>query len=564
MQNSIQTSSSAITFAEKNISNQDFSSRDLRSHIFEGLTAISTNLSDSNLSNSQFTKIHYPKDLRTDYPNFSSSNLSNANLSDTIFEEATFKNANLEKANLTKSQIINANFENTNLENADLSKSNTTNSSFANANLRNTNFTRAILHNANFNNCDLTQASFESADLSFTNLKDANLKDANLGGAELDGANTTGTNFEGVFEKTLDKILSDKISDKNYLERTIDSFKYILSHTSYRQKEQFLGMDDKGESSVLKLLESYDLNEEIRGNHELKNFIDNAKKLVIGFKEKNRLENGLLRTNEFIDRLNAHNTDFSNLDLSRVDFMSKDLPSEFNETLGRYENLKLEGLNFENTKFKNQENFSYADIRNVNFKNVSLQNANLDYSNLATTNFTNANLAGAKLIGAEITGANFEGVFEKTLNEIAKANSLDHNVYNNTLKSFIYILENSDLKQKEQFLNIDYRGESAILKLLESYELKEEICGNPELKNFIKNAKKLVIGFREITTSERQELMQQISKMQLSTSVSDSQSQPRDSLSQVNQSSPASSQEPSPSPASTISPNALRQNRQIS
>jgi uncharacterized protein YjbI with pentapeptide repeats len=331
-------------------------------------------------------------------------------------------------------------------------------------------------------------------------------------------------------------------------------------------------------------LESYDLNEEIRGNHELKNFIDNAKKLVIGFKEKNRLENGLLRTNEFIDRLNAHNTDFSNLDLSRVDFMSKDLPSEFNETLGRYENLKLEGLNFENTKFKNQENFSYADIRNVNFKNVSLQNANLDYSNLATTNFTNANLAGAslngaflentnfananlagaKLIGAEITGANFEGVFEKTLNEIAKANSLDHNVYNNTLESFLYILENSDLKQKEQFLNIDYRGESAILKLLESYELKEEIRGNPELRNFIKNAKKLVIGLREITTSERQELMQQISKMQLSTSVSDSQSQPRDSLSQVNQSSRASSQEPSPSPASTISPNALRQNRQIS
>ena len=102
-----------------------------------------------------------------------------------------------------------------------------------------------------------------------------------------------------------------------------------------------------------------------------------------------------LPDNTIIGDQNIVTNDYSNMDISGMDFSNKQLYSY------NFENAKAVGTTFENS-LTNGSNFS-----STNLTDAILKNTNFGSSNLANANLTNADMTGAIVGGSNLSGANF-------------------------------------------------------------------------------------------------------------------------------------------------------------
>ena len=102
-----------------------------------------------------------------------------------------------------------------------------------------------------------------------------------------------------------------------------------------------------------------------------------------------------LPDNTIIGDQNLVSNDYSNMDISGMDFSNKQLYSY------NFENAKAVGTTFENS-LTNGSNFS-----STNLTDAILKNTNFGSSNLANANLTNADMTGAIVGGSNLSGANF-------------------------------------------------------------------------------------------------------------------------------------------------------------
>jgi uncharacterized protein YjbI with pentapeptide repeats len=176
------------------------------------LTALSTDLSFSNLSDLDLTKAilssseHWCSDDRlskSNFPNFrganlDGSNLKNVNLSNADFSEAKLCRTNFSRANLSEADLTKANLQESNLTESNLSQANLQKTDLSKAQLSRANLSQAKLQESNLQESILTGADLSQANLQKSNLRKIDLSQANLSQAKLQDANLQGSNLTGA------------------------------------------------------------------------------------------------------------------------------------------------------------------------------------------------------------------------------------------------------------------------------------------------------------------------------------------------------------------------------
>lgn len=127
------------------------------------------------------------------FRDISNVDFTDRNLVNVFLESANAQGSNFTGANLGGSFLMDADFTNANLSGANLSGSSLRNAILVNANLTGANLDRANLTNAILHAANLTGANLNGADLT-----DADLSWSYLAGARLDNAITNNANFIGT------------------------------------------------------------------------------------------------------------------------------------------------------------------------------------------------------------------------------------------------------------------------------------------------------------------------------------------------------------------------------
>ena len=163
------------TFDTTNLSNTSLAEATFLETDFSG-----ANFSGANLTGTQFIK---PK---LDGVNFSGAKAESVNFIEASCEKAVFKDADLTNVRFPKNAYLKgSDFSGAVLDNANLMEADLTNSLFVNASMNNANLMKANLTNADLSGISAKMASFMKADLTDAKLVGANLMEANLKSARL-------------------------------------------------------------------------------------------------------------------------------------------------------------------------------------------------------------------------------------------------------------------------------------------------------------------------------------------------------------------------------------------
>jgi uncharacterized protein YjbI with pentapeptide repeats len=105
-----------------------------------------------------------------------------------------------------------------------------------------------------------------------------------------------------------------------------------------------------------------------------------------------------ISTEEFLQRYNQRERDFTGVNLAGVNLSGKSLIQ-----------VNFSSANFSGAKLK-EANLSYANLNEANLYDANLEKANLSSANLQKTQFINANLSEVNLHGTNLSEANLSGV----------------------------------------------------------------------------------------------------------------------------------------------------------
>lgn len=295
---------------------------------------------------------------------FSSFNFVNCNLDITKFD-----NCNLAHSTFDTCKLVGANFSGSSLEG----------SRFNNCRIRDAKFSPDVKNTDYlvFENCDLSCSELCSLRFEHPSFKKCRLERTNFNSSAFKGAVFSGcvyykTRFDETRITSSTSFKSENLISCNFSAARID-------HTSFENADL---RSCVFEGAVLRLKRV-----DIQNHVGAINF-EGAKLQGVNFTKI------LVKRWDHMDEMERHLNDFSDIDLSGMDFTGALLPSS------NFKRAKLNRVSFQDAKLSdcdftesevNAVNFSYADLSSVIFGNVDLTTAKLSGADL-----TKANLRSAK------------------------------------------------------------------------------------------------------------------------------------------------------------------------
>lgn len=300
----------------------------------------------------------------------------------------SFAGLDLTGANFSHAQFSNTDFSGANLTNADFSKVNTLKCNFTNAKLSQAKFHKGYLHGARFDNAVLDNADFSNADMEGvffdkvssmqgTKFVGTRFAEAKLKGVKFDGYDLSNADFRGADLRNA-SFSNSQLNGATFSSRnnTSDLRGADLSaaHLTGVKWDGLIVIDCR-----TKFPKDYDI------THIP--FVSSWSGCE-GVAPKSNLVN----VHRWIFNIDAPNSNFSDLNLSNLDFGS-----------GHFD-----GSNFLNSTLKSVV-FGYSSYQNSNFENAKLNDVRLYNVNFSGASFVHAELSNVSLKEVDFTNANFDG-----------------------------------------------------------------------------------------------------------------------------------------------------------